>query len=819
MDKALLAHLYHRLQRHPPAPEVSDLLVYAISGPDALEAALRGTSLPPAKPDAGPSPLPAGAYLTAITVEGFRGIGEPVTLDIPLGPGLILVLGRNGSAKSSFAEAAELALTGDNHRWKGRSKVWAEGWRNLHHGTTRVGVDVVMEGTKGITNVERVWEDGAELEQGRVTVNRKPSGPDLGTLHWAAPLDLMRPFLSHNELGSLLEEGPTKLYDALSMILGLGDITVLAKTLADARLARGNALTTVTTDLGRILQELEHLGDDERARRLLIALPVNAKKWDLDEASRVLEAAASPPAREGQAADLPAIVRAIAVLEAPSRELVEANVRALHEAAAEVALTRGTDAARARIAARVLRDAITLHRDHAQRDCPVCHRAGVLDEAWLATADQEANDLEEKASHAEKAYAKQRDALRAARLLIARPPDALLHADTAGIDATQVRAAWATWMTDPRSDDSNSLADHLSLTHEPLTVAVTAVRSAAVARQSELESAWLAVAGSLRLWLSRAREALGGARHITGLKAAELWVKEAEAELRAERFRPIESGVRRYWDTLKQRSSVVIDSIALQGSRTRRRLDIDVTIDGEAGAALAVMSQGELNCLALSLFLPRACLPESPFRFVVVDDPVQAMDPAKVDGLAHILSETAKSRQVLVFTHDDRLSESIRRLELPALIYAVSRQADSVVTVSELHDPVQQLLDDARAVALTDRLPVPAGRVVPALCRQALEAACVDAVTRRRLLRGDSHAEVTDLRLATRKLMPWLALALFDDAGRGGDVLASLNNKYGAYAANAVTWCQRGAHQIQHGDLMAAIGHADALAQQLERLG
>ena len=64
------------------------------------------------------------------------------------------------------------------------------------------------------------------------------------------------------------------------------------------------------------------------------------------------------------------------------------------------------------------------------------------------------------------------------------------------------------------------------------------------------------------------------------------------------------------------------------------------------------MSQGELHALALALFLPRASLNESPFRFVVLDDPVQAMDPAKVDGLVALLSEIAETRQVVVFAHD-----------------------------------------------------------------------------------------------------------------------------------------------------------------------
>ena len=81
---------------------------------------------------------PRVAYLKSVTVEGFRGIGKPATLDIPPGPGLTLVIGRNGSGKSSFAEALELLLTGTSYRWEGRSQRWKEGWRSLHHPTTAI---------------------------------------------------------------------------------------------------------------------------------------------------------------------------------------------------------------------------------------------------------------------------------------------------------------------------------------------------------------------------------------------------------------------------------------------------------------------------------------------------------------------------------------------------------------------------------------------------------------------------------------------------------------------------------------------------------
>jgi len=75
------------------------------------------------------------AYLRRLAVTGFRGIGPTAELPLEPGPGLTLVVGRNGSGKSSFAEGLEILLTGSNWRWAHRSKVWREGWRNLHERT------------------------------------------------------------------------------------------------------------------------------------------------------------------------------------------------------------------------------------------------------------------------------------------------------------------------------------------------------------------------------------------------------------------------------------------------------------------------------------------------------------------------------------------------------------------------------------------------------------------------------------------------------------------------------------------------------------
>ena len=119
------------------------------------------------------------------------------------------------------------------------------------------------------------------------------------------------------------------------------------------------------------------------------------------------------------------------------------------------------------------------------------------------------------------------------------------------------------------------------------------------------------------------------------------------------------------------------------------------------------------------------------------------MDPARVDGLARVLESASADRQVVVFTHDDRLPEAVRRLDVAAEILEVTRRDGSVVELRRALDPVGRYLEDALAVAGTADLPSPAAaRVVPGLCRLALEAACMEVVRRRRLTRGEPHAEV-----------------------------------------------------------------------------
>ena len=762
-----------------------DLVLAALAGRDGLEAQLAGQSASPGPVAAGAAPAAAGgAFLGSIAVEGFRGIGPAKTLEFRPGPGLTLVVGRNGSGKSSFAEAIETLLTGDSLRWKERAAVWRDGWRNLHHPEASIRATFLVEGMAEPCVVSRRWEDAAAFELAEVAVERAGrSKADLESLGWTAALRTHRPFLSYNELGSLLDEGPSKLYDALSSILGLEGLVEGQGALQQARLAREKAQKEVAEGRGRLLERLRAV-DDERARRVIAA--IEGKEWDLDAVDGALGAAAVG-AGDSKAAE---VLRAIASLEPPDPAQVAKTAAEMRSAAAAVASAQGTAAARSRDAATLLEMALSFHAAHGDGDCPVCGREGALDRGWGKRQKAAIARLREGAREADTAHERAAAARRGWEDLASLKGDALTRAAEVGLDLNELVEALGAWVRAREISDLGTLAEHVEAASVPLRDAVLRLREAARAELEHMEEAWRPAAVEVRTWLLGAREAVRQATDLERLKKAEAWLKKAAAGIRDDRFGPIAERAAGIWERLRQQSHVELGRIQLTGDGTRRRVVLDVTVDGVAGAALGVMSQGELHALALSLFVPRATLPESPFRFIVVDDPVQSMDPARVDGLARVLESAAADRQVVVFTHDDRLAEAVRRLDIAADIVEVTRRDGSVVDLRRSLDPIGRYLEDALAVAGTAGLPSSAAaHVVPGLCRLALEAVCMEVARRRRLTRGDPHADVERALADAGHLSRLAALALFDDMERSGDIVGRLRKEAGAPLAEVFEQC------------------------------
>jgi recombinational DNA repair ATPase RecF len=742
------------------------------------------------------------AYLETIGVRGFRGIGPESALKLRPGPGLTLVIGRNGSGKSSFAEALEVLLTGTSVRWADKgSRFWKEGWRNLHDGAEpQVRARLVAESI-GQVELTRSWTGEQEVDDGTTVASGAGKKlTDLAGLGWEAAVQDFRPFMSHSELASRFEDGPTVLYRALLKGLGLEAFEGIRECLAKAQSARRKQKSEAKDTAKLLIDEAKRVQaatPDERIAETIALL--GAKEFDLDRLA-ALATGTNP-----DQASLLALLAQVTREKGPDAAIATQTAEGLRFAGKAMRDLAAQEAGRSAEVAALLQAALTLADKTGDTACPVCETPDVIDADWRARTAAEVTRLRESAKALQEAQRLQRELERGAQALCAAAPVWLADPRLEDTVAGPARDAWKAWRDGQKIEDADALAAHLEQRAAPLVSALAALGAWAEREIAARQDVWQPVAQKLGPWVEAARAAVRGQQQVADLKKAEDWVKDAIDDLRTERFEPIAAKARDYWSLMRLQSNVDLTAIKLEGTGKAQAVGLEVTVDGKPAGALGVMSQGELNSLALSLFLPRASLPVSPFGFVIVDDPVQAMDPARVEGLARVLDETAKHRQVVVFTHDDRLPEAVSRLQIEAEMVEVMRRGNSVVEVRTKREPVDAYLQDARALMSTARKGgVPEEvvvRVVPGFCRAALEASCIEVIRRRRLAKGERHADVEALLEASRTLNKLMSLVLFDDPERAGENITTIRNKWKDDAAEVFKSCQSGAHGSFEGDL------------------
>src|SRR5215207_4851346 len=393
----------------------------------------------------------------------------------------------------------------------------------------------------------------------------------------------------------------------------------------------------------------------------------------------------------------------------------------------------GTETAKARQTAELLGAALEFHERHGDQDCPVCGQ-GALDAEWRTATEEEIGRLRQLAEQVDLAHRLMEESMKSARAYLLPVPAVLSSASEIGLEVEDLIGAWKTWSAGASIEESEALAQHLAASIPAVADGVERLKATASRELQRREDIWRPIATDLAAWLDTAKRACSGEEVLKDPGAAEKWIRTASNDIRNERFARIADQAQGVWDMLRMQSSVLLKKIVLTGAGSARKVVLDVSVDGMEGAALGVMSQGELNSLALSLFMPRATLSDSPFRFVVIDDPVQSMDPSRIDGLARALEETAVTRQVIVFTHDERLPEAVRRLGIASTIFSITRRPLSVVEVRTALDPVRAYIEDALALVYTKDLPKDVSRrLVPGFCRSALEAAFTIVVRRRQL--------------------------------------------------------------------------------------
>ncbi|MEV8389803.1 MULTISPECIES: AAA family ATPase [unclassified Streptomyces] len=748
-------------------------------------------------------------YLESVAVTRFRGIGPRAWLKLSPRPGVTLVVGRNGSGKSSLAEGVETAFTGTNLRWHGKDAARSSNWRNLHDsaGQPEIEVKLAVEGDTGRSTLTRTWA-GEDFGDSHGELKRPGHGRvPLNQVDWKQSLSDFRPFLSYADLDRMISGKPSEMYDAIATILGLGQLSAADSRLIKEAKELADAAKVANGELPGLKEALYELEDDERAVQALVAVDTaGAPDFETLEA---LVAGLPAEADDGLLAGL----RAEADVRGPDMAQIGAVVDRLRKALADAEDLHGTGAEDALRRAELLERAVAHHDRHPDTaSCSVCGTGGVLDAAWATDATVQIAALRQEAKAAADADGELRSAARAVQDLVHTPsriPAALT-------------VPWGEWTACRAISDPGELARRAIEAAAPLADACAAVKERAVRELERRDERWRALVTRLAGWAERARAVEANSDRLRALKKASTWIKALAAELREQRMEGFADRSQRIWEQLRQESDIDLKAVSLKGSEkaTVRKLVMDVTVDGQEASALSVMSQGEQHSLALSLFLPRAATADSPFGFIVIDDPVQSMDPAKVNGLAQVLHELGEHRQVVVFTHDTRLQRAFASQELPVTVFEVKRGASSRVKVESVTDQVGQALDDARALASTSDLPAAARtHVLPSLCRTALENAFIEAAWIRHHRSGGPEHELQAAVTDADKLMKVAALALFGDLERTGDVYRELRTLCGPRAVDLLKQCQDGAHATgaQITDPHRFVDDIEAIAQKVRK--
>lgn len=661
-----------------------------------------------------------------VEIEGFRGFNHRQR--IALDASSVIVMGPNGTGKTSFFDAVQWLLLGslerlarwrvrknDEHivnRYRGADPAVVEAELSIHG--TRIRLRRQGRYDKGL--LEWHSDDGhahgeeAELRLAQALAARP--GQDFRRMLMSSAL------LQQDVVREVLEDKPSDRYQHLAALLGLdelGKFELAAKSRSDRLSETGKAaratlqaaetrLETLQSRVEKLLAELQLAPDVELIRtEVLGRLAVHNPVIDL----------LTTPSNSAEAALLQSVAQAsgeqLRVLENKRTELRERGANVPHLPAAEDITRREEQLAEAKRQAAAAEQAATAaEQEHAQAAARSSRLANLAVHALelLGTTcpvcgqDISEHDVRERLEHriqqsddadlegATRAAETTRAALADARASIASLQESLAPLLTARAEAEAYRLETEAWRKDIASFD---LAEPLKLVDpEPVQEgnpdAIAAVLDA-------LRGIWLAAgdlvavlrsdASDLRLTEARAdakrledelpelRDAarLASEQEEKGrfLHRASTRAVSAVTQRRLRRILPTVQDI--YWRLDPHPSFTTFDFDLTVYRERGIATPVVKDVEGEAhGDPLLVFSSSQANVAALSYFLALGwAAGESALPFVLLDDPLQSMDDVNALGFADLCRHIRRQRQLIVSTHERRLGSLLQRKLAPRL--------------------------------------------------------------------------------------------------------------------------------------------------------
>jgi ABC-type molybdenum transport system ATPase subunit/photorepair protein PhrA len=667
--------------------------------------------------------------LKALTVRNFRGFGSAAET-IDLDRDLVLFYGPNGHGKTSLAEAIEWLFYGTTkRRQRGEdfSKAeYANTFANVHGGMpTEValkvhlnGVDVELSRRLGPKETSDTYIDGAPGVFSTLGVTALEAFYPVVAQHGLQTFVHSKPKDRRDAICAAfgLEE-LTSLKSALESARGSFQRTPPAAiTEARSRLAaltQGLSLTPATADVARRWGDTPVSVDPALDQAALLAAAADLTGQACANRAEAVQALRSARAAVGRAVFDTAPIALNEAHDELKRDAAQ-RLQAVQAASAGVddAVAAVSAATAASFSAALLRfwsEGLTLAGE--QGDCPMCEEPTLSDAHKVVLRDRiaaseelvTASDLLTKASQTwHDAFP---PAVNAVAALGLRGLDAKGREGLAAILGTHEHLAGFLEAHDVFVARQRQLGEALRCNKE-LGVATRARAGAAAslpalvedrkaARQTlgdvvtqfagaleAYEAAWRLIAPEVEAVIAgndavfridAVGKALGASDAVTLLARYAAVLEEAQTLIRA-----VEASAQtKQEDLLKSRGTEVahlyklLNQGALVGFDTMEpandALKLHATSFGVRMPAAANLSECQLNCLGLAVWLMRATTKASPFGFILLDDPVQAMDDDHAEAfiaqvIPHLLDDHGK--QVVVLSHVRSVTDKLRALNL-----------------------------------------------------------------------------------------------------------------------------------------------------------
>ncbi|RIX31947.1 AAA family ATPase [Sphingomonas edaphi] len=229
-------------------------------------------------------------------------------------------------------------------------------------------------------------------------------------------------------------------------------------------------------------------------------------------------------------------------------------------------------------------------------------------------------------------------------------------------------------------------------------------------------------------------------------------IDAANGKVQDEKLSDLSSQVVEWWERLRPEESTYFEGVQRRSPTARRTIDLRVALspnedrtEAKPRNAVAVLSQSQLHCLGLALFLARAVKEGS--TFLVLDDPVLSSDDDFRPNFNSSVIEAliAQGIQVIILTQDHKSWKDIgHRWSHRGAVQLQILRSDPRIG-SELRsasDTLATMLGKAQPLIRSQE---PDQRKEGAMMlRQAIERFSKELIVRDRVSRGDSNASITD---------------------------------------------------------------------------